>query len=149
MRKQVSGSVVGILLVVVVSLMALVGCSPTPVGSGSDAASVALPDAAGGSRNAGGVRPGDTNVTNLVASGDVEVGGDLTVSGECVGCGAGTMISTLDDIPTLSASQPMTVTNLTVGGTCTGCGGGASYLSYVAHLSQVGTGVRNGDRVDE
>ena len=30
---------------------------------------------------------GDTNLTNLVASGDVTVGGDLEVVGECVGCG--------------------------------------------------------------
>ena len=68
----------------------------------------ARPDDAGASRNAGGVRPGDTNVTNLVAEGDVAVGGDLTVTGECVGCGS--TVNSLDDIPDLTASKPMTTT---------------------------------------
>ena len=122
MGKQAMSSVGGILLIVV---LVLVGC-----------VAPAAP-AAGASRNAGGVRPGDTNVTNLVAEGDVAVGGDLTVAGECVGCGGGTTIETLDDIPTLSASQPMTVTNLTVAGTCTGCGA-AGPKRYVALLSQLG-----------
>ena len=103
-------SVFGIFLIVVLTVA---GCSPTPPGSGSDAAPAAQPDGAGASRNAGGVRPGDTNVTNLVATGDVEVGGDLTVAGECVGCG--TLIETLDDIPTLSASKPMTLTAIAMG----------------------------------
>ena len=65
-------------------------------------------DNAGASRDAGGVRPGDTNVTNLVAAGDVAVGGDLTVTGECVGCGS--TVNSLDDIPDLTASKPMTAT---------------------------------------
>jgi hypothetical protein len=96
-------SVFGILLLVAVaSLTVLAGCAP-----------LRLPPAApvadgGASRGAGGVRPGDTNVTNLVAAGDVTVGGDLTVSGECAGCGS--MIESLDDIPDLTASGPMTVT---------------------------------------
>jgi hypothetical protein len=96
MSRQSSGFVVGILLIVV---LALVGC-----------ASEAQPAGVSGSRNAGGVRPGDTNVTNLVADGDVVVGGDLTVAGECSGCGGGTTIATLNDIPTLSASKPVTLT---------------------------------------
>jgi hypothetical protein len=109
-------SVFGICLIVAAaSLTALAGCSPTPPGSGSDAAPAAQPDVAGASRHAGGVRPGDTNVTNLVATGDVEVGGDLTVSGECVGCSGGTTIETLADIPTLSASKPVTLTFATLG----------------------------------
>ena len=121
----------GILLIVVAaSLTGLAGCAPLRL-------QLAWPaDDAGASRNAGGVRPGDTNVTNLVADGDVAVGGDLTVAGECVGCGGGTTIETLNDIPTLSASRPMTVTNLTVSGTCTGCGAATrpNYRVYVALL---------------
>ena len=98
-------SVFGIFLIVAAaSLTALAGCAPLRLQP------AARPDVAGASRNAGGVRPGDTNVTNLVAEGDVAVGGDLTVTGECVGCGVGRLIETLDDIPTLSASKPMTAT---------------------------------------
>ena len=74
-KLRFSGCVVGILLVV----MVLAGCAVSMAGDGG----------AGTSRGAGGVRPGDTNVTNLVADGDVTVGGDLTVAGECVGCGGG------------------------------------------------------------
>ena len=118
------------LIVAAASLTALAGCAPLRLQPAMPA------DDAGASRNTGGVRPGDANVTNLVADGDVAVGGDLTVAGECVGCGGGTTIETLNDIPTLSASRPMTVTNLTVNGACTGCGGGtgASYGVYVALL---------------
>jgi hypothetical protein len=61
------------------------------------------------------VRPGDTNVTNLVAAGDVTVGGDLSIAGECVGCRGGTTIETLADIRTLSASKPVTLTFATLG----------------------------------
>ena len=73
------------------------------------------PDDAGVSRKAGGVRPGDTNVTNLVAAGDVEVGGDLTVVGECVGCGGGATIVSLDDISDLTATRTMTATEVIFG----------------------------------
>ena len=98
-------SVFGIFLIVAAaSLTALAGCAPLRLQPAAPAAD------AGASRNAGGVRPGDTNVTNLVAEGDVAVGGDLTVTGECVGCGGGTTVETLDDIPTLRASKPMTAT---------------------------------------
>ena len=55
--------------------------------------------------NAGGVRPGDTNVTNLVAAGDVTVGGDLQATGECVGCGGGATVETLDDVASLSTIE--------------------------------------------
>jgi hypothetical protein len=105
-------SVIGIFLI---AELALSGCSPTPPRSGSGAAPAAQPDVAGASWNAGGVRPGDTNVTNLVAAGDVTVGGDLSIAGECVGCGGGTTIETLADIPILSASKPLTLTFATLG----------------------------------
>ena len=71
-------SVFGIFLIVAAaSLTVLAGC-----------ASGVRPVGVDGSRNAGGVRPGDTNVTNLVAGGDVTVGGDLTVAGTCTGAAA-------------------------------------------------------------
>jgi hypothetical protein len=74
-------SVFGILLLVAVAaLTALAGCAPLrlqPIADG------------GASRGPGGVRPGDTNVTNLVAEGNVAVGGDLTVTGKCTGCDGG------------------------------------------------------------
>jgi hypothetical protein len=96
-------SVFGIFLIVAAaSLTALAGCAPLrlqPVAPTADE---------GASRGPGGVRPGDTNVTNLVAEGDVAVGGDLTVTGECVGCGS--TVNSLDDIPDLTASKPMTAT---------------------------------------
>jgi hypothetical protein len=77
--KQPTISVIGILLIVAAaSLTVLAGC-----------ASLRLQPAVGVSRGPGGVRPGDTNVTNLVAEGDVTVGGDLTVNGTCTGCGGG------------------------------------------------------------
>jgi len=91
--------VFGIFLIVV---LVLAGCAPLRLQPAMPA------DDAGASRNAGGVRPGDTNVTNLVAEGDVAVGGDLTVTGECVGCGS--TVNSLDDIPDLTASKPMTAT---------------------------------------
>ena len=80
----------GILLVVVLVLAGCVAPAAEPVGGLEQAAVRAA---------------GDTNLTNVVTSGDVTVGGDLMVSGECVGCG-----------------------------------GGASYLTYVARLTQSGTG---------
>ena len=98
-------SMFGILLIVAAaSLTALAGCAPLRLQPTMPAAD------AGASRNAGGVRPGDTNVTNLVAAGDVTVGGDLQVTGECVGCGGGATVETLDDIASLSTSKPMTAT---------------------------------------
>jgi hypothetical protein len=84
MRKQAISSAFGILLIVAVaSPTVLAGCVPLrlqPVVPTTDASA---------SRGPGGVRPGDTNVTNLVAEGDVAVGGDLTVTGKCTGCGGG------------------------------------------------------------
>ena len=57
-------SVFGIFLIVAAaSLTALAGCAPLRLQP------AAQPDVAGASRHAGGVRPGDTNVTNLVADG--------------------------------------------------------------------------------
>jgi hypothetical protein len=70
-------------LSVALFVLALAGCAPLRLQP------VAPLSASGASRLAGRVRPGDTNVTNLVATGDVTVGGDLTVSGECTGCGGG------------------------------------------------------------
>ena len=96
-------SVFGIFLIVAAaSLTALAGCAPLRLQPVAPTANE------GASRGPGGVRPGDTNVTNLVAEGDVAVGGDLTVTGECVGCGS--TVNSLDDIPDLTASRPMTTT---------------------------------------
>jgi hypothetical protein len=96
-------SVFGIFLIVAAaSLTALAGCAPLRLQPVAPTANE------GARRGAGGVRPGDTNVTNLVAEGDVAVGGDLTVTGECVGCGS--TVNSLDDIPDLTASKPMTAT---------------------------------------
>ena len=96
-------SVFGIFLIVAAaSLTALAGCAPLRLQPVAPTANE------GASRGPGGVRPGDTNVTNLVAEGDVAVGGDLTVTGECVGCGS--TVNSLDDIPDLTASGPMTTT---------------------------------------
>jgi hypothetical protein len=64
--------------------------------------------AQGGSRAVG-----DTDLTNLVTTGDVTVGGDLTVDGACVGCGSA--IASLDDIPDLTASGSITTTGLVLG----------------------------------
>jgi hypothetical protein len=80
-RRSISSTGGILLLVVIASLTLLAECVPLRL-------QPLAPTANGGaSRGSGGVRPGDTNVTNLVAEGDVAVGGDLTVAGECVGCG--------------------------------------------------------------